>query len=413
MFTLVKFFVIYLLHLATCLSYLEEKRLRNDLFLNYRKDIRPVLNLNNPVEIEALLQIYSVYGLKLDTGQLITRSGLKLKWKNEHLNWIPNNYGNITNIYVPSKEIWMPNVIFCNSVDDSNKNDGDSNEILLYYDGTIEIMQVKTLRTFCDIDVYSYPFDQQFCNISLCVPMQESTHARLKYIYSKKDEEFQNHLWDVEIYGIFNSTIQKYSFAFVQVYLARKTNLSSVVRILPAVILSIITVCVFLLPPESGEKVSLATTVFLTNVVYLVEIDKILTSNSKSPALIILYHLTLTLLCGLSTIGAIIVCKIQISNQDQSDNEKSDNSNDSLISTNNKVTPIKITDEEQNPATLDLDNPSKKSIQRKKKNNVYSNHRRLDNIFLGFLCVSFMIFSIIFGCFFQFYQKVSLELNPF
>ena len=397
MFTLVKFFVISLLHLATCISYFEEKQLRNDLFLNYSQNIRPLLNLNSPVELEVWLVIFSIYDVMLDTGQLISRSTLILHWKDEHLTWIPSNYGNITKIYLTSKEVWMPNVIVCNSEEDSNKNSQDSHELLLNHDGTIEIIQPKILRTFCDMDVYSYPFDRQVCDIWLCIPMQESTHIRFRDMRYFMFEMFPNYQWDVEM----NSNNDSLSDVYATIYLSRKTKLSSVARILPAGILSILTVCVFLLPPESGEKVSLATTVFLTNVVYLVEMDSTLTSNSKSPALIILYLIALTSLSGLGTIGAIIVCKIQISNQDQSDNEKSDSFNDSLISTNNKVTPIKITDEEQNPAALDLDNPSKKSIQRKKKKNVCCNYRRLDNIFLGLLCVTFIIFSIVFAYYFH------------
>ena len=137
MFTLVKVFVISLLHLATCISYLEEKRLRNDLFLNCCKNIRPVLNLSNPVQIGVLLLIYSIYDVKLDTGQLISRSTLILHWKDEHSTWIPSNYRNITKIYLTSKEVWMPNVIVCNSEEDSNKNSQDSHELLLNHDGII------------------------------------------------------------------------------------------------------------------------------------------------------------------------------------------------------------------------------------------------------------------------------------
>ena len=173
--------------------------------------------------------------------------------------------------------------------------------------------------------------------------------------------------------GISEAMNDSISYVSATMYLSRKTKLSSVARILPAGILSILTVCI-------------STT---------------LASNSKSPALIILYLVALTSLSGLGTIGAIIVCKIQISNQDRSDNEKSDSFNDSLTSTNNKVTPIKITDEERNPATLDLDNPPKKSIQRERKKNVCCNYRRLDNIFLGLLCVTFIIFSIIFAYYFH------------
>ena len=401
MFTLVKFFLIYWLHLATCLSYLEEKQLRNDLFLNYNKDIRPVLDLSNPVEIGVDFFVNSVYDVKLDTGQLITRSELIFSWKDEHLTWIPSNYGNITKIYLTSREVWMPNIVVCNSEEDSNKNGGDSYEVLLFNDGSIEVTQIKILRTFCDIDIYSYPFDKQVCNIWLCISMQESTYIKFNDIYSKMLEYHPNYQWDIKMNDFEKGMNDTFSNVIITMFLSRKTKLSSVARILPVGILSILTICVFLLPPESGEKVSLATTVFLSNVVYLVEMDSTLTSNSKSPALIILYLIALTSLSGLGTIGAIIVCKIQISNQDQSDNEKSDSFNDSLISTNNKVTPIKITDEEQNPAALDLDNPSKKSIERKKKNNVCCNYRRLDNIILGLLCVTFAIFSIVFGYYFH------------
>lgn len=399
MFILLNFFFVCFLHSATGISFLEEKRLRNDLFLNYSKEIRPVLNLNDQIGITADLSIFSVYELNLDKGQLVTRSSLGLYWRDEHLNWEPNNYGNITSIYLDSKYVWMPNIIICNSEDEANKNGGNTFELILHSNGFIEFLQTKILRTFCDIDVYSYPFDKQICEIWLCIIVQQNIHVTFKRLAQMSYKIFPNYQWDIEMDDTDEESNETDSYIYATMYLTRKLKISCVARILPAGVLSILTLCVFLLPPESGEKVSLATTIFLTNVVYLVEMDKTLTSNSKNPAMIILFLICLTSLSGIGTVGAIIVCKVQVVNEDNSNKEKPVK-NAWMTCKKNKVTPITTIDMDQKQ-TSDLENDSENFKNINKKGIMGSGHRRIDNIFLLISCVTFTIFSVMFTYYFN------------
>lgn len=399
MFILLNFLFVCFLHSTTGISFLEEKRLRDDLFLNYSKEIRPVLDLNNQIGITALLTIYSLYELNLDKGHLVTRASLGLFWRDEHLNWEPKNYGNITSIYLDSKYVWMPNIIVCNSEDEANKNSGNTFELILHSNGLIEFMQTKILRTFCDIDVYAYPFDKQICEIWLCIIVQKNIHVTFKNLVQMSYKVFPNYQWDIEMDDTIEKSNDTEPYIHATVYLTRKLKISSVARILPAGVLSILTLCVFLLPPESGEKVSLATTIFLTNVVYLVEMDKTLTSNSKHPALIILFLICLTSLSGIGTIGAIIVCKVQVVNEENSKKEKPVK-NAWMTCKKNKVTPINTIDLNQKP-TFDLENDYENFKDINNKRIMGSGHRLIDNIFLLISCVTFIIFSVIFTYYFN------------
>ncbi|XP_052829242.1 5-hydroxytryptamine receptor 3A-like [Octopus bimaculoides] len=358
----------------------DEERLKNTLLLNYRKDIRPVFNLYTTIDVSINLTLHTLYDLDFVNNLLKARYLISAWWTDEYLTWNPLDYNNIEHIYIPENLIWTPSLMMCNSVNEQ----GDSNinrEVYVDYEGTVYLWSLKYIETYCQVNAYTYPFDVHYCGIEMCVPLHSPNETRIQTIYYRNMNFTENYKWDIHFSGEANGKVEEFSYALVGMRLRRKLTVGILAMLIPTVMMTILTVFVFLLPPESGEKVSLATTIFLSNVLYLVQIDKNTPKNSKNPSLLILYLMLLSMLSGIVTLGSVVISKLHVNQSSQENKNKTQN---------NKVADASII------STVKSQTLHEKELQSKKKRNCISDHERLDAIFLKIAIVLLVIISIVF-----------------
>ena len=368
------YFFVGLIHFAFSFTYSDEDRLRKDLFLNYSEEIGPIRSIIN---IDAYLEMYQFIDLEITTGIMVTLSRLKVKWEDERLKWRPQDYGNIKKIDVNPSKVWIPKVVVCNSEHNDQEN---INNLVVSNDGVISLSYISIMRTICKINIMKYPFDEHNCSIVLCSISQGSRDIGFKRFDLVRKDRIKNSKWDIDM----NSTTAKgnltYYIIIAPVHISRKFTNNTVAMLLPIAVISILTSSVFLLPPESGERVSLATTVFLTNVVYLVEMDKDLSASSLYTPLLLIYLIALTSLSGLSALGTIVVCKLQIVNDASADEQQGKEK------IGNKVAPMDTPNSEG-----ELTSKIEPSLGFNVKSKKYRGYRLLDNILFGIIIVSFLI----------------------
>ncbi|XP_052829420.1 neuronal acetylcholine receptor subunit beta-3-like [Octopus bimaculoides] len=174
-------------------------------------------------------------------------------------------------------------------------------------------------------------------------------------------------------------------------YLYRKLNAGIIAMLIPTMTITILTIFVFVLPPESGEKVSLGTTLFLSNILYLVEVEKTIPKNSKRLSLFVLYLMVLSLLSGIATIGSVVISKLYV--KQSSDNIKLNTSHQTNMSSRiNQIADISIVSkEESNPV-------HKKDMPGKKMKKYTFHYNRVDDICLKFIIIISALVSITFIC---------------
>ena len=87
--------------------------LRHDLFKNYDKNVLPVLNPSDKVEIAFGLALLS---LDIDEQRSTLKSNVwaRLVWQDEHLKWNESDYDNITVLRIPPEDIWTPDLYLFN-----------------------------------------------------------------------------------------------------------------------------------------------------------------------------------------------------------------------------------------------------------------------------------------------------------
>ncbi|XP_014779524.1 neuronal acetylcholine receptor subunit beta-3 [Octopus bimaculoides] len=351
---------------------------------NYRSDIRPVINLSTTVNMKIYTTLYTLYDLDFINNLLTARYIIKAVWFDEHLKWNPLDYNNITYIYIPKKKLWNPGLVMCNSMTQSEEKDS-LDDVLIYYDGFVRMLSFTLLQTYCQVNAYSYPFDEHKCEIRMCSATYHTDEANVTSFLLNVYSEEENYKWYMSI-----SDQETYSSYVVgTVYLRRKLTVGIIAMLIPTVMMTILTIFVFLLPPESGEKVSLATTIFLSNVLYLVQIDKNTPANSKYPSLLILYLMVLSLVSGIATLGSVVISKLYV-NQSSQENKLKLSEESKKKSQRNKVEDISIISMEH-PETL-----MKGGLPSKKKRNFVIDYMRLDAIFLKLIIVALLIISISF-----------------
>ena len=56
-----------------------------------------------------------VYCLQSERSQIMTTNvWLEQEWEDQKLTWNPEEYGNVRRLYVPSDEIWLPDIVLYN-----------------------------------------------------------------------------------------------------------------------------------------------------------------------------------------------------------------------------------------------------------------------------------------------------------
>lgn len=370
----------------------DEKLLHTKLLSNYNKHIRPVTDSTTTVDTYATLILHTLHDLDLVNSILEGQYYVGLQWDDEKLRWDPSVYNNITNIHLRKEKVWKPPVMVCNSMESSTDKD-DFPEVWIFSNGHVVMYSFQSLNTYCQVNIYTYPFDEHVCKIYLCVALHSPQHTRLITLHYYDLNLITNYKWDITFQSTVNATNNEFSYAFATMYLRRRLTVEVIAMLIPAAMMTVLSIFVFLLPPESGKKVFLAITTFLTNVLYLVQIEKTTPTNSKYPCLLLLYLMLLSMFSGFAAIGSIIICKSYVI-QNYEDVKPNSQNQYKKKSHANQTDDASIIASEQSDTFDTGEMPKQKWF-------CISDYNRCDRMFLKISIVISVIISLIFsGLFF-------------
>lgn len=298
------FVLVSILPSVLCWTYQDELDFRKTHFKNYDKNIRPLKYMNDVVQINAKLQLNSAQKFDIVNGQITVHGYLILKWYDELLSW-DSTLNNITNITVFNKMIWHPSVMICNT--ESLIDIKSNSQVFLNSTGYVEMFIPMYFQSGCDIDAYAFPFDEHLCPICFCFTDYGVREVKLQYLNCTSPKYLNEHNWFLTMSCTIRNDL--FSEGFVELKFTRKIQIKSLSHLLPVFIFLILNIMAGQLPVESGEKVSFATTVFLTNIVYLGNINKYLPKEPTNIPLFFSCHLVLAFLSGITVIGSIVTSK--------------------------------------------------------------------------------------------------------
>ncbi|XP_059173431.1 neuronal acetylcholine receptor subunit alpha-9-like isoform X2 [Physella acuta] len=287
------------------------------LFNNYTQEIRPVCERNLAVHIYVELTIRQIIELAANTQRLTVNAWLKMTWFNCHLTWQPSKYSNITHLVVPFKNVWVPDLTMYDSAGEGGAINTGFN-VVVSRDGICQYHYPTVITSVCKIDVTFFPFDKQTCLLTFG---SLSYNAHQVYITSSlSSADLSNFVpsteWRLINFTSYDTT--RYFHGVPEPY--RDVTFSLLVRrkpffyftnlVIPCCLISFVAILGFILPAESGEKISLEITVLLSLSVFLLMVADLVPPSSEHYPLLGLYFVSVMCLVTLSTLLSVMVLNV-------------------------------------------------------------------------------------------------------
>uniref|UniRef100_A0A674N8T5 Cholinergic receptor nicotinic beta 3 subunit a n=1 Tax=Takifugu rubripes TaxID=31033 RepID=A0A674N8T5_TAKRU len=296
------------------LAELEDSLLRN-LFKGYQKWVRPVQHANDTITVRFGLKISQLVDVDEKNQLMTTNVWLWQEWIDVKLKWNPDDYGGITAIRVPSETIWLPDIVLYENAD--GRFEGSlMTKAIVRWDGTITWTPPASYKSACNMDVTFFPFDRQNCSMKFGSWTYDGNMVDLVLVdhYVDRKDFFDNGEWEIlnatGVKGSRRDEVYWYPFVTYSFILKRLPLFYTLFLIIPCLGLSFLTVLVFYLPSDEGEKLSLSTSVLVSLTVFLLVIEEIIPSSSKVIPLIGEYLLFIMIFVTFSIIVTVFVINV-------------------------------------------------------------------------------------------------------
>lgn len=302
------------------------KRLYDDLLSNYNRLIRPVVNNTETLTVWLGLKLSQLIEVNLKNQVMTTNLWVKQKWFDYKLRWDPEEYGGVEMLYVPSEHIWVPDIVLYNNWD-GNYEVTLMTKATLKYTGEVFWEPPAIYKSSCEMNVEYFPYDEQICFMKFGSWTYNGAQVDLKHLDQVPgsnlvqigidlSEFYLSVEWDIlEVPATKNEeyypdTSEPFSDITFKLTMRRKTLFYTVNLIIPCVALTFLTVLVFYLPSDSGEKVTLCISILVSLTVFFLLLAEIIPPTSLAVPLLGKYLLFTMMLVSLSVWTTVCVLNI-------------------------------------------------------------------------------------------------------
>lgn len=297
-----------------------ESALRTSLFRGYEVLQRP----EKTVVVSVALNMLTINSLAIKDQALSISAYFTMKWGDSRLSWDENsNYTNIPFLFSNENYMWAPSIIVENSVKEISVISDVKTLMRISSDGIINWTPGGIYETSCAADVTYYPLDTQTCSIILSTWSYTSNEVSLAL---DRDEPIkmtyysENGEWEVISTSTSSTTKTREQQSFSRIYFTfvlRRLPLYHVLNTLfPVILMASLTIFVFKLPPESGERIGMSLTVLLAYAVYLTLISDHIPQTSTSASILSTYLTIILMLSALSVVFTILVLDVYFNSDD-------------------------------------------------------------------------------------------------
>ncbi|KAK6039362.1 Neurotransmitter-gated ion-channel ligand binding domain protein [Cooperia oncophora] len=270
----------------------DEERLMMDVFRGYNSLIQPVKNISDtPIIVKIALQLVLLINVDEKDQVMHTNVWLTLKWTTDFkCVRNPVNYrlkSDKFQFVQRRTKYGLPDIVLFNNAD-----------------GNYEV------SFMCNV-VINHLGDMLW--VPPAIYKSSITRTRLNLSSNKPNglicpEYAPSSIWDVMDAPA--SLVNKRSRIEFQVRIRRKTLFYTVVLIIPTVLMAFLSMAVFFLPTDSGEKMTLTISVLLSIVVFLLLVSKILPPTSSTIPLMAKYLLLTFVLNVITILVTVIIINV-------------------------------------------------------------------------------------------------------
>ncbi|KAM8794463.1 neuronal acetylcholine receptor subunit beta-2 [Eudromia elegans] len=280
----------------------------------YNKLIRPATNGSELVTVQLMVSLAQLISVHEREQIMTTNVWLTQEWEDYRLTWRPEDFDNMRKVRLPSKHIWLPDVVLYNNADGMYEVSFYSNAVISY-DGSIFWLPPAIYKSACKIEVKHFPFDQQNCTMKFRSWTYDRTEIDLvlKSDVASLDDFTPSGEWDiVALPGRRNenpddSTYVDITYDFI---IRRKPLFYTINLIIPCILITSLAILVFYLPSDCGEKMTLCISVLLALTVFLLLISKIVPPTSLDVPLVGKYLMFTMVLVTFSIVTSVCVLNV-------------------------------------------------------------------------------------------------------
>ena len=188
--------------------------------------------------------------------------------------------------------------------------------VVVHSSGEVLWIPPAIYKSSCTIDVEFFPFDQQQCEMKFGSWTFNGDQVELDWYEGTERVDLSDYVnsgtWDIiDCPGRYVKEMdedEEHNVAQITftLFIRRKTLFYTVNLIIPCVLISFLSICVFYLPADAGEKMTMCISILLALVVFLLLVSKILPPTSITIPLIAKY-LLFTFIMNIFTILITVI----------------------------------------------------------------------------------------------------------
>ena len=297
------------------------------LFDGYSKYMLPISDIEKPVLMNLSWIFLSLNDVDTKQKTISATFILELFWIDEYLKWNTSRESGVpSKLSINSDMIWFPDFFIGN-------NEGFLNFILpedvknveVLNNGRVKAYPYGTFQVGVNLDIYKYPFDTQefeFEFMSWTYYTHELVLNDVTYVNESEVvfPQFRgNGEWDLATWSRDyspelmisnnnednNKSVQTISKVTYKLTLRRRWLYTILNLVAPVALTSLLNPLSFLLPVDSGERISLSNAVFLTLAVFFSIVNNSLPQTSEGVPIIVMY-------IGLQMLGSALTIAFTI-----------------------------------------------------------------------------------------------------
>ncbi|MCI4374754.1 hypothetical protein PGIGA_G00009800 [Pangasianodon gigas] len=281
---------------------------------HYNKLIRPATNGSELVTVQLMVSLAQLISVHEREQIMTTNVWLTQEWQDYRLTWDPDKFDGMKKVRLPSKHIWLPDVVLYNNADGMYEVSFYSNAVVSY-DGSVFWLPPAIYKSACKIEVKHFPFDQQNCTLSFRSWTYDRTEVDLvlRADVASMDDFTPSGEWDIiALPGRRNENPSDPAYVAItyDFIIRRKPLFYTINLIIPCVLITSLAILVFYLPSDCGEKMTLCISVLLALTVFLLLISKIVPPTSLDVPLVGKYLMFTMVLVTFSIVTSVCVLNV-------------------------------------------------------------------------------------------------------
>ena len=278
----------------------KEFLLHDKLFGKYNKNVRPVHHQNTTVEVIIHMYLgFTVDHVDLLKEIVVGNVWLDISWKDQFLSWNTSDYDGVRYITMDSKDIWLPDLMLFSIWGKVYMLNHESmGRALIWSNGIVRTTPMQDMEVEFDANVYKYPFDVHDCFVQIGSRSYTNNLVSIKWsaasVATINQTGYVNGQWvimkqDIEnltfaVNGVYTVDQVRYNFT-----LKRKWQYYVLNIMAPVATTSTLNILCFALPSDSGERITLCISIYLTLAVFLNVVNSALPETSDEQSILAIY----------------------------------------------------------------------------------------------------------------------------